>query len=229
MGCKLLERDVETIQHVGVEIGGNGLPHNVGQGERDEGQYIDVFDMPSVTGAAMGIRADLWRRLGGLDEKFYPAYYEETDFCFRALMADYRVVFVPKSIVWHAFNTQLKKAKKYYTSYITRFLGCRNYIMTLLKNLSFGYLVRILPFHIFSWFVLSLLFFLRGKLIDSVNILKGISWNIFNLSTVIKKRSFVQKKIRKIEDKIIFKDLMKNQSLRFWFEKVLRYLKGTKY
>lgn len=84
LGCKLLERDIETIQHVGLEFRGNGLPSHLGKGERDEGQYSGVFDVQAVTGAAMAVRTRLWRDLDGFDERFYPAYFEEADLCFRA-------------------------------------------------------------------------------------------------------------------------------------------------
>ena len=86
-GCKLLASDIETIQHVGVEFRGNGLPSNLGQGERDEGQYGGVFDAEAVTGTALAICTPLWRELEGFDERFYPAYYEEADLCFRARRA----------------------------------------------------------------------------------------------------------------------------------------------
>ena len=101
LGCKVLEPDGKTIQHVGVRFRGNGLPSNLGQGEPDRGQYRGVRDSQSVTGAAMAVRAQTWRELGGLDERFWPAYYEETDFCFRARRAGWRVAVAREASVVH--------------------------------------------------------------------------------------------------------------------------------
>ena len=47
------------------------------------------------------VRADCWRRLGGLDDAFAPAYYEEVDFCLRAKEAGWRVVYEPTAVVRH--------------------------------------------------------------------------------------------------------------------------------
>lgn len=37
-----------------------------------------------VTGAIFAIRRSALEKIGGLDEDFYPAYYEESDYCYRA-------------------------------------------------------------------------------------------------------------------------------------------------
>ncbi|MCS6827520.1 MAG: glycosyltransferase family 2 protein [Caldilinea sp.] len=37
-----------------------------------------------VTGALFAIRRATWETIGGMDEEFYPAYYEESDYCYRA-------------------------------------------------------------------------------------------------------------------------------------------------
>jgi hypothetical protein len=47
------------------------------------------------------IRRSLWSDLGGFDERFAPAYYEDADICFAARAAGYRVVYQPESVVYH--------------------------------------------------------------------------------------------------------------------------------
>lgn len=54
-----------------------------------------------VSGVFMAVRAPLWRMLGGFDERFAPAYYEDTDFCLRAWRAGFRVVYEPAVLVEH--------------------------------------------------------------------------------------------------------------------------------
>ncbi len=105
LGCKLLEPDVETIQHVGVRIADNALTVNEGQGEKDNGQFRGLRDATSVCGAVMAVRPEVWCELGGFDEGFWPAYFEETDFCLRARNAGWRVAVACDAVATHFHGT----------------------------------------------------------------------------------------------------------------------------
>jgi GT2 family glycosyltransferase len=52
-------------------------------------------------GAFMMIRRDVWERLGGMDESFYPVWFEDVDFCRRALDAGVRIEYVPSVTARH--------------------------------------------------------------------------------------------------------------------------------
>ena len=41
------------------------------------------------------MRRDVWKKLGGFDEQFYPVWFEDVDFCRRAVDAGYRIEYVP--------------------------------------------------------------------------------------------------------------------------------------
>ena len=64
-------------------------------------QYNYVRETDYVSGAALMIRRSLWQELGGFDEAFVPAYYEDTDLCFAVRAAGYKVVYQPASTVVH--------------------------------------------------------------------------------------------------------------------------------
>ena len=68
--------------------------------ELDTGQYDRPADVFWATGACLLVRARCWRKLGGLDERFF-AHMEEIDWCWRAWLAGWRVGVVPQSCVWH--------------------------------------------------------------------------------------------------------------------------------
>jgi len=53
-------------------------------------------------GAFLMFRRDVWQRLGGLDEGFYPIWFEDVDFCRRAADAGYRIEYVPQAEAEHA-------------------------------------------------------------------------------------------------------------------------------
>jgi GT2 family glycosyltransferase len=77
------------------------LTDHRGAEEQDHGQYDALTDVQAVHGVAMAFPRHLWEEPGGLDEGYYPAYWEEVDFCERTRRAGYRVVVAPRSIVQH--------------------------------------------------------------------------------------------------------------------------------
>ncbi len=53
------------------------------------------------SGASLMIRKSLWEQLGGFDMRYAPAYYEDTDLCFAARQAGYKVFYCHDSEVIH--------------------------------------------------------------------------------------------------------------------------------
>ena len=66
--------------------------------ETDRGQYDSPSGILWISGACLMTRASLWRRLGGLDERFF-AHMEEIDYCWRAQRLGFGVALVPQSTV----------------------------------------------------------------------------------------------------------------------------------
>jgi N-acetylglucosaminyl-diphospho-decaprenol L-rhamnosyltransferase len=88
--------------------------------------YADrVFDRPTpveaVSGAAMLIRGDAYRRIGGFDEGFR-MYFEETDLCRRLHAAGFEVTLVPgaRAVHWHGASSRQTTVRQveYYVSYV---------------------------------------------------------------------------------------------------------------
>lgn len=193
------------------------------KGAKDIGQFDYQADILSAKSAASVIRRDLFNKLQGFDEDYY-MYLEETDLSFRVWLSGLRVVFAPCAVVYHAFETPKKKAKKYYSKYIVRYCGSRNYISTLIKNLQFGSLLKILPLHICSWITIAFLFLFKGSIADFYYIMKGISWNIFNIGLLIDKRNKINNQIRRVSDRDIFLKVKSKEALGDYFKKLSLYL-----
>ncbi len=69
-------------------------------------RYLDrELDQPGFVeqpaGAFLMFRQDVWQKLGGLDEQFYPVWFEDVDFCRRAVDAGYRIAYVPAVVARH--------------------------------------------------------------------------------------------------------------------------------
>jgi len=66
--------------------------------DRDMNQPGPVEQPP---GALLMFRRDVWTRLGGLDERFFPIWFEDVDFCVRSIAAGYRIEYVPCVVAEH--------------------------------------------------------------------------------------------------------------------------------
>ena len=91
IGCKVLNRDVDTIDQVGGRLSPNALPLADGRGQPDRGQFRGLRDVPAVLEPPVAIRAEVWCELKGFDPDFRPYGYELLDFCCRARAAHWRV------------------------------------------------------------------------------------------------------------------------------------------
>ncbi|GGH64054.1 hypothetical protein GCM10008014_42050 [Paenibacillus silvae] len=64
-------------------------------------EYNYVKSVDYISGAAILVKHELWKKLGGFDERYVPAYFEDTDLAFSIRDLGYKVVFQPKSIIIH--------------------------------------------------------------------------------------------------------------------------------
>lgn len=98
--------------------------------ERDTGQYDGKpADVCWASGAALLVRTELYRELGGLDTSFF-AHMEEIDLCCRIWGAGYRVCCLPDSEIYHVGGASLSKDNPRKT-----YLNFRNNLLLLHKNL----------------------------------------------------------------------------------------------
>lgn len=100
-GCRILQPDGVTLDHLGGRLSANALPSHAGRGRPDDPNMRGLIDADYVQGAAMMIPAAVWRRLGGFDEAFNPAYFEEADLCRRARDMGLRVAVVAEASLIH--------------------------------------------------------------------------------------------------------------------------------
>jgi GT2 family glycosyltransferase len=80
-----------------------GVSRHIGIRERDTGQFEDQRDVDYITGCALMASREVFEAIGDLDPS-YVAYYEDVDFCMRARLAGFRIVYVPGGKVWHKIS-----------------------------------------------------------------------------------------------------------------------------
>ncbi|MEO5819258.1 MAG: glycosyltransferase family 2 protein [Vicinamibacteraceae bacterium] len=64
-------------------------------------------DVEQPAAACLMIRADVFDRLGGFDEAFWPAWWEDVDFCRRLRGAGYRIRYLPDAVFRHEGGSSL--------------------------------------------------------------------------------------------------------------------------
>lgn len=114
-GSRVLEPD-GRIQSLGSDIDMRVLLTAHRTAPLGEG----LADVDAVHGAAMGFARHVWRQLGGFDEGFYPAYWEEVDFCERVRRAGMRCVVAPRAAVRHAEASSTGKYSPEFYGYYLR-------------------------------------------------------------------------------------------------------------
>ncbi|MBP5370325.1 MAG: glycosyltransferase family 2 protein [Bacteroidales bacterium] len=97
--------------------------------EKDEGQYDNDCEIFWASGAALFVKANIYKELGGLDKDFF-AHMEEIDFCWRVKNAGYSIQYIHNSEVFHVGGGSLPKENPFKT-----FLNFRNNLFMLHKNL----------------------------------------------------------------------------------------------
>ncbi|MEO0818717.1 MAG: glycosyltransferase [Pseudomonadota bacterium] len=105
VGAKLYYPD-NSIQHAGVIAGIGGVAgHSHKYYERGSHGYFSRLkvaqNVTAVTAACLLVRRDVYREVGGLDEKDLRVAFNDVDFCFKVLNAGYTNIWTPWAELYH--------------------------------------------------------------------------------------------------------------------------------
>lgn len=101
VGSKLLYPESGLIQHAGVYLDSECRPYHCHEFAKEQDVRVNLErEVPAVTGASMLTDRQLFREIGGFDEK-YRNGYEDIDFCMRARQSDVKILYCPSSSLYH--------------------------------------------------------------------------------------------------------------------------------
>jgi GT2 family glycosyltransferase len=149
---------------------------------KKKGEMEKIELVSSVSGAAFIIKKEVFEKIGGFDDSFF-LYAEDTDLSWRAKLAGYKSVYMPKSIIYHHYNQHFNPAKYYHLE--------RNRYQILLKCFRWKTLFILLPSlittEIITWAyaLLSGREFIKSKL-------EGYLWLVRKLPDILSARHKIQ-------------------------------------
>ena len=135
--------------------------NSVENGRYHHEAYRIEREVDHILGAAMLVKRHLWTQIGGFDDK-YALYFEETDWCYRARQAGWKLAYIPTPTIMHygahTTSTSPERSSVLFARSQARFyrknLGLFNYLV--LKAIAF--------FGLLYWFARSSATLLRGQI-----------------------------------------------------------------
>lgn len=87
--------------------------------ERDNGQYDKEENVTFASGCCMLISKNVISKVGILKEDYF-LYFEDTDYCARVLKNGYKILYSPRSVIYHKESISTVKGSFNYVYYFIR-------------------------------------------------------------------------------------------------------------
>lgn len=124
-----VRRMVDLVNSAGTYLSTDGSGGDHGYEAPDDGAFDAAADRFGACGAAFAARRETFAHIGSLATDFF-AYYEDTDWCWRAQLAGLRIRYDPSATVRHLrWGTSGGP-----TAPLAALLAARNRILTLARN-----------------------------------------------------------------------------------------------
>jgi len=181
-GKILDQNNPDVISIAGGGLSKSGIVYHRGTGQNtNTSKYNQIKKTIYLCSASMITRRKVFDKIGYFDPDYIYSH-EDLDICWRTNMAGFDVVYYPKAESYHQMGCTVAK----FPSAKLRYLGCRNRILTLLKNYQIINLLKYSPLFIIHFFYL--LIFKNHK----SAIINAYLWNVKNIKSTINKRNKIQ-------------------------------------
>ncbi|MGH9264775.1 MAG: glycosyltransferase [Acidimicrobiales bacterium] len=140
VASKVLDWEGERIDFVDGSLTWYGMGYKRECELPDTGEFEKPKDVLFATGAAMFVRASVYRAVDGFDDRYF-MFYEDVDLGWRLNLLGWRVRYVPTSVAYHRHHASMKS----YGPWREHYLLERNALFSLYKNLGDDLLAKALP------------------------------------------------------------------------------------
>lgn len=96
-----------------------GVTEHIGFGCEDRGQFDQSSDCGYLTGCSLLVKRRVIEDIGLMNEAYF-LYFEETEWCLKAIGKHYRLIYAPESIVYHKESVSVRKIAGLMHYYLTR-------------------------------------------------------------------------------------------------------------
>jgi len=203
-----------TINSVGNIMHFLGFGFTKGYNEKDSGQYNNAREIRGyASGCSMIIKRAVIEKIGNYDEEYY-MYHDDVELGWRAKLAGYKIIFVPKSVIFHKYEFSRSVRMLYYMErnrYIAVFSFYK--LPTILLILP---LLIIMDLGMLAYSIVNGWFFIKLKVYGYF--LQPKSWQ-----HILKVRKNV-KKVRQVSDKVIADNMVGQVEYQEIMNPILKYI-----
>ena len=188
--CAIATADGRKWDSLGHHIDSLGLLHVIAEGATRADTVPGRRAVFGAQGAAFAVRTSLFQLLDGFDEAFQ-FLFEETDFCWRALLRGYDVAVSGRAVARH------RKLARYKSKYEGRegsafYMLTRNRIRSMIKNLSASKLITLGGMHLLLLLGYASKSLFRRDPVVLADVSRALWWNICRLRATLRLRRQIQ-------------------------------------
>ena len=143
-------------------------------GNKKKGEFVDAID------CVLMMRSKVLKEIGLLDSSLF-IIHELTGWCLKASKKNYKMIYVPKSKVWHKVSSSLNRSRS--QNIITTYYDVRNWLLVNKKNESLSYFIFILLYQSTIIFFIRLLKYIKNKQLNLIKTHFIATWHAITNKT----------------------------------------------
>lgn len=195
------------LDNAGSFLNTFGFTNHWGFLKKDSKEFDNEREIFSAKGACLMTRKNIIEKIGLFDSDYFN-YFEESDFCWRVWLAGWRVIYFPKTFIYH----KLGYTSRMLSPIDVNFHSLKNRLQSFIKNFELFNLIIYGGTHVFVLVCLIFVYLLELEIEKAAMVEKAIWWNILNFRKSLRKRKQVQK-YRKLEDKVLLAKIMQSVNI----------------
>ena len=201
--------DRTRIENCGFMVSQAGTTAELGRDEIDGPDWAGPRAVFGACGGAAAYRRGMLDQIGFLDPDFF-MIYEDVDLSFRAQLAGYDCVYLPKAIVYHRYRSTIKRQPA-----LQVFYAQRNIEYVYCKNMPTGLLLRSAPYRLLYEIGAAFYFTSMGA---GISFFRAKLSALKMLPSMLRKRKAIQKRRMRRNDELL--QMLRRNSLRSKYTKV---------